>query len=213
MVLHRIITPNIGENLTSCVLTGEIASSEHIYILIVAATSTKRTSFAGQAAQFFPLVGIGCLVGGSIFQFGSEVVIKHLDDALPYVFLCLIMIIGAGMILGTYLTSKRKHEVCTYCITANCVEVKSRYHRGTRSYCPIYEVYFRDETIQICNNLYTNLNRVEVGEVREVYLNPDNPKEFFEPKEEKSAKLFTYAFGSAFIAISAFALVMVLFIA
>ncbi|MBR6478863.1 MAG: hypothetical protein IKS85_10495, partial [Lachnospiraceae bacterium] len=109
--------------------------------------------------------------------------------------------------------SKRKHEVCTYCITANCVEVKSRYHRGTRSYCPIYEVYFRDETIQICNNLYTNLNRVEVGEVREVYLNPDNPKEFFEPKEEKSAKLFTYAFGSAFIAISAFALVMVLFIA
>lgn len=161
----------------------------------------------------FPLVGIGCLVGGGIFQFGSEVIVKYLEDALPYIFLCLFMIVGASVVLGAYFTSKRKHEICTYCVMANCVEVKSHYHKGSRTYCPIYEIYFRDEMIQLCNNTYTNINRVEVGETREVYVNPDNPKEFFEPKEEKSTKIFMYVLGSAFVAISAFALVMVLFVA
>ena len=160
----------------------------------------------------FPLVGIGCLVGGSIFQFGSEAIVKYLNDALPYIFLCLFMIVGASVVIGAYFTSKRKHETCTYCITATCVEVKSRYHKGSRTYCPIYEIYFRDEMIQICNNVYTNMNHIEVGETREVYLNPENPKEFFEPKEEKSTKIFMYVLGSAFVAISAFALVMMLFV-
>ena len=81
------------------------------------------------------------------------------------------------------------------------MEVKSRYHKGSRTYCPIYEIYFRDEMIQICNNVYTNMNHIEVGETREVYVNPENPQEFYEPKEEKDLVIFLYVLGSACVII------------
>lgn len=159
----------------------------------------------------FPVVGIGCMVGGCIFQFGSETVIKYANDILPYVFLVAFMIVGAAVVIGAYFSSKKKHEVCTYCITATVVDVKTHYRKGTRSYCPVYETYFRDETIRLCNNVFTNMRRVEVGETREIYLNPNQPTEFFEPKEEKATRTFAYVLGSMFVIASAFGLFMFVF--
>ena len=160
----------------------------------------------------FPLVGIGCMAGGCIFQFGSETVIKYAEDALPYLFLCIFLIVGVSLVIGTYLHSKRLHEVCNYCITATCVKVKSHYSKGKRMYCPVYEVYFRGDMIQICNNVYTNMNHITVGESREIYLNPNKPTEFYEPKEEKSMKIVLYFLGILFTIVSIFALIMVLFL-
>jgi len=164
----------------------------------IAIFSGIKTKSFQPVTLLFPVVGIGCIIGGCIFQFGNETVAKYAYDA--------------SVVIGTYFSSKRRHEVCTYCISATIVEVKSHYHKGTRSYCPIYEVYFRDEMIQLCNNTFTNMHHFEVGETREIYLNPNNPTEFFEPREEKTLKTFLYILGSAFVAVSAFALVMILFV-
>ncbi|MBE5861534.1 MAG: DUF3592 domain-containing protein [Lachnospiraceae bacterium] len=159
----------------------------------------------------FPLVGIGCMIGGCIFQFGSEEVMKYAEAALPYLFLGLFFVIGVSLVVGSYFSSKRRHEVCNYRIMGTCVKIKTSYHKGTRTYCPVYEAYFRDETILLSNNTYSNMNHIEEGETRELYLNPDNPKEFYEPKEERSLTIFLYVLGSIFAAVSAFALAMVLF--
>ncbi|MCR4599825.1 MAG: DUF3592 domain-containing protein [Acetatifactor sp.] len=159
----------------------------------------------------FPLVGIGAMVGGCIFQFGSETVMKYTEAALPYIFLGIFFIIGMSLVIGSYFASKRRHEVCNYCISGSCVKVKDRYHKGTRSYCPVYEVYFRDETILLCSNTYSNMNHIQVGETRELYLNPDNPKEFYEPKEEHALTVFMYVLGSMFAGMAAFAIAMMVF--
>ena len=180
-----------------------------VFGLIAVISSLKSKKFQA-FTLIFPVIGIGAMAGGCIFRFGTEELKKQAEAALPYLFLGLFFIIGVSLVLGTYLTSKRKHEVCNYCITATCVEVKSHYDDGSRTYCPVYEVYFRHETMQICNNFYTNIHRVEVGETREIYLNPEDPNEFYEPKEELSTKRFTYILGGIFVITSVFALVMVM---
>ena len=183
-----------------------------VFGLIAVISGIKNKNFQA-VTLLFPLVGIGAMAGGCIFQFGAEAVKKQAEAAIPYLFLGLFFVIGVSLVLGTYLKSKRKHEVCNYCIAATCVEVKSHYDDGTRTYCPVYEVYYRGEMIRICNNLYTNIHRVEVGEAREIYLNPNDPNEFYEPKEEKATKKFMYILGSIFAIVSIFALTMVLFYA
>ena len=163
-------------------------------------------------ALIFPLIGIACIVGGCIFQFGSETVIKHANEALPYLFLAVFFIIGVSMILITYVASQRRHKRCDHCICATCVEVKSQYHKGKRTNCPVYEAYFREETILLCNNRYSNINRVEVRETREVYLNPEKPTDFYAPMEEKATIIFTYVMGGLFAVVATFALVMMIYV-
>lgn len=156
----------------------------------------------------FPLVGVGCIAGGCIFQFGSKSIMDYVEKILPYLFLGLFFIIGMGLVIGTYFGTKRRHEKCNYCITATCVDVKTSYNKGSRTYCPVYEVYFRGEMHRIKRNIYSNVNHVAIGDQKEVYLNPDNPEEFYEPREEKSLNLFTYILGISFAVVSVFALVM-----
>lgn len=160
----------------------------------------------------FLLIGIACMVGGCIFQFGSETVIKHLENALPYLLLSVFLIVGVSLVLTTYVGSKRRHERCNYCISAICVDLKSQYHDGSRIYCPVYEVYFRDETIQISSNVFSNINRISVGETREIYLNPEKPTDFYEPKEEKAINIFKYVMGGLFTAAAVFALIMIIYV-
>ena len=181
-----------------------------VFGLIAVISCIKNKQFQ-PITLIFPLVGISCMVGGCIFQFGSETVIKYAEDALPYIFLCIFLIVGVSLVIGAYLHSKRLHEECNYGITATCVDVKSHYRKGTRSYCPVYEVYFRGEMIRICNNVYSNMNHIAEGDTREVYLNPNKPTEFYEPKEEKAMKTVLYIIGSVFAIVSIFALAMMLF--
>lgn len=178
-----------------------------VFGTIAVISSIKEKKFQ-PITLIFPLLGIGCMVAGFIFQFGSEAVIKQANELLPYLFLSLFVIIGAAMVIITFFSSKRKHEVCTYCITGTCVELKSQYDDGYRTYCPVYEVYFRGEMVQISNNFYSNMHRVEVGETREIYINPENPSEFFEPREEKSTRRFLYILGTLFVIVGAFGLTM-----
>ena len=159
----------------------------------------------------FPLVGIACMAGGCIFQFGSEKVIKYVNNALPYLLLSVFLIVGVSMIVITYVGSKRRHERCNYCIPATCVDLKSQYDEGTRTYCPVYEVYFRGETLLLSNHLFSNVNRIKVGETREIYLNPEKPTDFYEPKEEKATNLFMFFMGGMFTAAAVFALVMMIY--
>lgn len=187
-----------------------VAIVGHYFVVfgVIGIISSIRSKSFQPFLLLFPLVGGGCIAGALIWQYGSEELLVKAEAMLPYLFICLFMVIGAFMIFGAYLSSRRKQKVCNYYITATCVDVKTQYDDGTRTYCPVYEIYFRNETQTICNNVYTNIDHVGVGDRRELYLNPDNPEEFYEPIAERKTKIFIYVLGSSFVFISALALII-----
>ena len=159
----------------------------------------------------FPLVGIGMIAGGFIYQYGSEAVIAYVEKILPDLFLLIFLATGVILLVYTYLSNQRKKSSCSYVISATCVDVLVERHKGHRNICPVYEVYFRDETIRLCDHVYTNVSRIEIGEHRELNINPDNPTEFYEEKVRKTEAMVLYFLGGSFTAVSLLALYMVHF--
>ena len=148
-------------------------------------------------------VGVGCIGGGAIFQFGNHAMRNMAVEVLPYAF----MILGLSVVIGNYLYFKKKHESCTFCVEATCARIKEERRkepgetRPTYLYCPVYVGDFRGETVTFCNEHYCNKKYVKEGEKREIYVNPENPQEFYEPKEEKDLVIFLYVLGSACVII------------
>lgn len=178
---------------------------------ILGIVSTIKSKDFQPILLLFPVVGIGMIVGGFIYQYGSEEVLAYAEKHLPDAFLLLFFAVGATMVLSTFFNVKKKRTNCTYAMMATCVKVKTGWHNRHRTYCPIYEVYFRGETVQLCNNVYTNIDHIAVGDQREVHLNPDNPTEYYEEIMLKKESLFLYVMGGAFVAASLLAIYMVHF--
>ena len=156
----------------------------------------------------FPAAGICMMVGAYIYATGGEDVGAKMEEMLPYMFLILFVLIGIGIVVLTTMKRMRRHKVCTTSVYGKCVEVHCKWHRGGASYSPEYEVYFNGKTFTLCNELYTGMNRIEIGESREIFLNPNDPKEFYEPIQEKITNRIIYLIGICFTLFPAFALFM-----
>jgi len=146
----------------------------------------------------FPVVGIGMIAGGVVFQFAGKGVINQMEKILPILVLLIILTIGITVIISTIIRSKKLRQNCTYTTMATCVDMKTRWKEGRHYDCPIYEVSFQNERITLCDDVYTNYNRMHVGDQREVHLNPNNPRQFYEERAEKKNQIFKYIIGGIF---------------
>ena len=147
----------------------------------------------------FPVAGIGCIVGGAIYQFGAETVIAKAEKMLPYLFAAIFLIAGIIIVTGRFIRLRKKKRLCTVPVTATCVDIAYHFRRGHRSMCPTYEIFFLDETIRICNNTYTSMNDLTVGEKRVVNVDPSDPHNFYEAKEEEISGVISNIIGIGFI--------------
>ena len=147
----------------------------------------------------FPVAGIGCIVGGAIYQFGAETVIAKAEIMLPYLFAAIFLIAGIIIVTTRFIRLRKKKRLCTVPVTATCVDIAYHFRRGHRSMCPTYEIFFKDESFRICNNTYTSMNDLTVGEKRVVDEFPSDPNNFYEAKEEKIAGVITNIIGIGFI--------------
>ena len=147
----------------------------------------------------FPVAGIGCIVGGAIYQFGAETVIAKAEKMLPYLFAAIFLIAGIIIVTTRFIRLRKKKRLCTVPVTATCVDIAYHFRRGHRSMCPTYEIFFKDESFRICNNTYTSMNDLTVGEKRVVNVDPSDPHNFYEAKEEKIAGVITNIIGIGFI--------------
>ncbi|MBP5222341.1 MAG: hypothetical protein J6Z35_04175 [Lachnospiraceae bacterium] len=179
-----------------------------VFGLIAIVSGIRRRKFQ-PITLIFPAVGIAMIAGAIIYKYGSKEVIAHTEELLPYLFLLVFFLVGLGLMIAAYLRGVR-NRACTYTVQASCIHVDVRWHKGSKSFCPTYEVYFRSEMIELCNHVYTNLNHIEVGDTRELHLNPDKPTQFYEEKEEKFYIRFLYIMGALFAAVSVFAFCMVI---
>ena len=110
-----------------------------------------------------------------------------------------IFAIGVGMIVWGIIMCRKTDEDCTEVIMATCVGIQEKKHDGIMLECPVYEIDFQGETLQICNNYYTNQNTVTVGEQRELHINPENPNNYYEGKKDNSMWIGIALFGGVIV--------------
>ena len=166
---------------------------------IVSIIAAIRDKAFNPIILLFPVSGIGCIIGGAIYQFGTETVIAETEKMLPDIVGGIFLIAGIIMVIARFIRSGKKKRLCTAPVTATCVNIESRFRRGHKSICPTYEISYRDEMIRLCNNTFTSLNDLTIGEKRTVYVNPSDPLDFYEPKEKRISSVITNIIGIAFV--------------
>lgn len=149
----------------------------------------------------FVLVGIGCAAAGLILQYGTDGMAKLLENLAPYLFLSIFVLVGVGMLAGGVTHYERKKNTCTYVVNARVVQLKtSRGKKGSILYSPVYEIYYGGEYKKICSNMYTNVKVPQVGDYKQLMVNPADPDEIREPGTETFLLWFFVGMGILFMA-------------
>lgn len=130
-----------------------------------------------------------------------------LEASIPYLLLGVFFIAGlimTGMALGRYFGPKMR---CKDCVVGTCVELLERYDaRGRLFVCPVYEANYGIHKLKLCNDVYVrNIGGapiINVGVQKELYINPDNPTEFFDEKESSPIAFILGGLGLLSIVVS-----------
>ena len=154
----------------------------------------------------FPLVGGGSLFFSLGYHFMPESR-EQFSEMIPYAALALFFVVGLGIVLYGIIGPVMLRNKCTQSILGRVVSISSKTDDGTRLYCPTYEIYFRSETHMLCNNVYSNISVPNEGESVELFINPDKPEEFYNPKQNGSLSVFLIVFGLIFMAVPVICLV------
>lgn len=96
--------------------------------------------------------------------------------------------------IGLYFVNKRKYSVCTQPITATVIDVRketinnsssTEYEPKITSWFPVYEYVVRGITLKKKAFVGTAKPEVTVGEQVSIFINPNNPEEFYCPSEKR----------------------------
>ncbi|NLK99681.1 MAG: hypothetical protein GX271_03365 [Clostridiales bacterium] len=161
----------------------------------------------------FPTIGLVLMVSSAIFMWGSDKAILQLGELIPVLLLCLFIVVGTGLVLGTIVSDNNLKKRCTYQIIAKCVKLNSRLFRSTsrdygskvkRLYAPVFSYYFRNKNYEVEYDFYKRTGYPNVDDRVYIFINPDYPTEIYWPS--KSTKLLLIAMGSIFIIAGAIAM-------
>lgn len=161
-------------------------------------------------AAYFPILGGILLVLAYHYGVNGKEAVAFIEKYLPCLSGFAFLMVGISVVSVTFFKHRRKKRVCDYSIMATCVDLKQRRYIGWKTYCPVYEIYFHDQTIKLCDRVYSNANTIEVGTRKELFINPKKPKEFYEERQERADLFLGYGLGIVFIAVSVMVLAIML---
>lgn len=96
--------------------------------------------------------------------------------------------------IGLYFANKRKYFVCTQAVIATIIDIQketinnsssTEYEAKIASWFPIYEYVINGITIRKKAFVGTAKPEVTVGEKVSIFINPNNPEEFYCPGENE----------------------------
>lgn len=125
---------------------------------------------------------------------------------IPIIVLFIFLFTGIGFIFYAFYQIRIKKR-CSLQIRATCIEVNSKTFRDQTNrfsvvYSPIYEAYFGGQKHVLCNNKYTD-TQAKVGDVTDIYVNPENNSEFYDPRQSLLMIKALLFLGIIFIVFSA----------
>ena len=96
--------------------------------------------------------------------------------------------------IGLYFSNKRKFSVCTQPVTASVIDIQketinnsssTEYEAKIASWFPVYEYVINGITFKKKAFVGTAKPEVTVGEQVSIFINPNNPEEFYCPHEKR----------------------------
>lgn len=120
---------------------------------------------------------IGLLFAGVVT---TAYFIGKLPDMLFFAFVmaggCVALCISANLFINR---AERKQR-CTYCLNADCVDYKSGSDAdGKTIYISVWRYIYNGSEYTVDESSYKN-KRHEIGAVKEIFINPDNPREHYD---------------------------------
>lgn len=177
--IAMIIIFSITSNTTEWIL---IFIGQYFFVFSLIAMSTNKDYRKLSLFYMFPIVGIFCLISGIYMIIEKEYSTFTIDDLCKYALLFIFLLIGIFLIKDS-LDLKSFKKKCTYKINAICVSTNVDYlhkNKGERTMRPIYNFWFNDKEYKVSTNIINKNSSFVIGKSYEIFINPNNPNEFFD---------------------------------
>lgn len=119
----------------------------------------------------------------------------------------ILILAGIGITIFDVLFRKRKRERCSLLVAAECVDVEKMCYEQDTVYAPTWKYTINGLEYIIRENSYTS-RKIDIGAKKDIYVNPDNPREIF--RENKPAAVGSAVVGIGIAVISAVVLIVIL---
>ena len=158
--------------LTICMLTAYFSTIDRYSINTMVGFGIFEILFCG---------GIAAL------RFYFPWVFKNMSEDILFIGLCALeTLLGAGMIIYTLVISHDLKKICTEPVIGRVVDLKreKRMIKGGTYYvyCPVYEYSYGGDVFQSCDHRFNKYVNPTVGSVRTLYIDPNYPMTYREPK-------------------------------
>ena len=170
----------------------------------VTATSIKqnRKKLKGSVGTYmlFSCVGLAMMIGALVFRF-SDGLRQTMSDNPSMIIGPLCIAIGAIIIFSNVLTAIMNRKNCTVKVMAKCISLDASHSNKSTTYAPVYEYEYGGQMRTVRGNEYSNFGNPKLGEVREIYIEPETHSCYYEPKRELKGMIFKGLFSLFFVVI------------
>lgn len=160
-------------------------------------TVVKSGLFVG---ILFLLVGGGAVAGGLMWHYNVKAFMDNANTIIPAALCGLFAVVGLGVMIGAAYKIYCRNNYITQTVLAKIVDIDSHSSNNTRVYAPVYEYYFNGQNYREKTNYYSNVRNYEIGDVREIRINPNMPEEIDAGIKNLIGEI---VFGAIFFAVGA----------
>ena len=177
-----------------------IIGTMFVYQFIIKSKSNRIQAVRNSVLVMIPIIGLG------ITGFGLDAIFNlNITEYAAALILSLFPLFGALLIISSLIPYLYYKKHCTYEILAQIVKVKTRVNKTKVNgrtvrhvhYCPIYEIYYNEKKITLCDNTYSK-TQITSNEKKIIKINPDKPQEFTTENAKKSC-IFSCILGCIFL--------------
>ncbi|SEP99870.1 hypothetical protein SAMN02910369_01007 [Lachnospiraceae bacterium NE2001] len=164
-----------------------------------------RENQIGKGHSAYSIISTLCgivLTAWGLFNLLGSADAKAAFDSHNDLFLIItFIIVGLGMIIGSLVSSSKSKNKYTVPVQATCIELKTpRNGSGVPvKLSPVYEFYYNGETRRVFRSTYTSKHNPAAGEVREIFIDPEDLDGYYEPIRDKKNSAGLCVLGAFFV--------------
>lgn len=168
---------------------------------IISVISMFKAKRINPLVFFIPIVGLSALGFGIYSLIVSLDVIDYAKTHWPYVLLNYVLVFS--ILLGATAIANIYHEkkVCVREIKGKCIDIHERVSSSgaveSKTYCPVYSIYYQGDTHRLCSNSYSNYSVPTIDEEYLLHINPKNPEDFYD-RSNINSNIALLVFSGAF---------------
>lgn len=160
----------------------------HIFLVICLIDIVQRLIKKQKPQLMLVIIGIGSIIGMilvCVYHFNETESFRELFVRLLAVaFLLLIMSIGVTFTIKSFIGDAPLRKRCTQSVYAVCTKADEKWktvnNKTYRECSLVYELDWNGEIIELQEVIHTKDTRT-LGESQELFVNPENPYEFYDP--------------------------------